>query len=436
MTHSSRAHKISQTPTYAQQKNTRRNYNHGEQNSVTLATTIRMPSARLQFGILLLLGMSLGLEAFSCIAPARSSLPLRDLNTVPSTPSLSNAKCAEEVIKETEDSIAVVIECNNDLMQAITGDIDTQMQTKTKHILPWLGVFVCLMFTQFVFDTPVLEGLKAPQNVAYSAVSATMLRATSSRAFPSWNIFAAAAFLAYQVSQGTSLLPFLSTGFSEFTAWYLVQLEAFPLITKAITTGVIGFTGDAAAQMVEQRIRSRKEDASSAQLSFPVAPMKYDRRRGVSILADGVLVSGPLLHIMYNWLEHLVPVAGTTGLSASLAALTQVLIDDFVLDSIFVAIMFVTTGIGEGHARGIIPQFKNEYFSIVRASWMTSIALIPIQFMCFRFLPLSFRVLGINFIDIIWGAMVSFMAHRNRKGHDQQQEVEVTPQALTPTLQM
>ena len=396
-----------------------------------------MSSARLQFGTLLLLGMFLGLEAFSCSASVRSSLPSRDLNTVPSTPSVSNVRCAEGVIKQTDDSIAVVIECSkNGLMQAIAGDVDTQTQTKTKNILPWLCVFVCLMFTQFVFGTPVLQGLKAPQNVAYSAVSATMLRATSSRAFPSWNIFAAAAFLMYQISQGTSLLSFLSTGFSEFTAWYLVQLAAFPLITKAITTGVIGFTGDAAAQMVEQRIRSRKEDTSSAELSSPIAHMKYDRRRGVSILADGVLVSGPLLHIMYNWLEHLVPVAGATGLSASLAALTQVLIDDFVLDSIFVAIMFVTTGIGEGHARGIIPQFQNEYFSIVRASWMTSIALIPIQFMCFRFLPLSFRVLGINFIDIIWGAMVSFMAHRNRKGHHQQQEVEVTPQMLTPALQM
>jgi hypothetical protein len=141
---------------------------------------------------------------------------------------------------------------------------------------------------------------------------------------------------------------------------------------------------------------------------------------------------------MYNWLERLVPVAGNTGLSASLAALTQVLIDDFVLDSIFVAIMFVTTGFLEGHARRIIPQFQKEYFSIVRASWVTSIALIPIQFMCFRFLPLSFRVLGINFIDIIWGAIVSFMAHRNREGHHQQQEFEadVTPQMLTPALQM
>jgi hypothetical protein len=393
-----------------------------------MATTIRMASARLQFGTFLLLGMFLRLYAFSFTEPVRSSLPSRDLNTVPSTPYLSNARLTEGVIKQTEDSIAAVLECNNGLMQDIAGDVEPQ--TKINNFIPWLCVFVCLMFTQFVVGTPVVQGLKTPQNVAYSAVSATMLRATSSSAVPSWNVFAAAAFFMYQISQGTSLVSFLSTGVSKFTNWYLVQLAAFPLITKAITTGVIGFTGDAAAQMVEERIRSRKEDSSLW------GKKKYDRRRGVSILADGVLVSGPLLHIMYNWLEHLVPVAGTTGLAASLAALTQVLIDDFVLDSIFVAIMFVTTGIGEGHARRIIPQFQNEYFSIVRASWATSIALIPIQFMCFRFLPLSFRVLGINFIDIIWGATVSFMAHRNRKGHHQQQQVEVTPQMFTPALQM
>jgi hypothetical protein len=115
-------------------------------------------------------------------------------------------------------------------------------------------------------------------------------------------------------------------------------------------------------------------------------------------------------------------IISVSGPHASLAALSQVLIDNFILDSIFVAVMFVTTGIAEGYARQIIPQLKKDFFTTVKAGWVTSLLLIPLEFVCFRFLPLNFRVLGMNIIDIFWEAMISYMVHRRRRMAKLQEE--------------
>eukprot|EP00536_Pseudo-nitzschia_multiseries_P005378 jgi/Psemu1/303338/fgenesh1_kg.101_\ len=132
-----------------------------------------------------------------------------------------------------------------------------------------------------------------------------------------------------------------------------------------------------------------------------------------------MLVSGPLLHFAYNLLEDLIPTTNG-GRSAIIAALTHALVDNFVLDTIFLATMFVTTGIAEGYVREIIPQFRKDFLPTLRTGWLAGIALLPVQFLLFRFFPLSLRVLGVNIIDIFWGAYVSYMVHRRRRQPENQ----------------
>jgi hypothetical protein len=249
-------------------------------------------------------------------------------------------------------------------------------------------------------------------SMIYSAVSASLLRHQHPRrgilpvnlqTLLTWSI------ILWQLSSKAEpigkLLLFYATMFS---GWYMDMLNGSPLVTKAITTAVIGLLGDTGAQYVEERIRTRKEGSKRPWFQ------SYDRRRGLSIVGGSILVTGPLLHLAYNLLEDLIPVAGG-GAAASMAALTQVLINDFFLDAIFVATTFVTTGVAEGYSRQIIPQLRNDYVATVKASWATSLGLMPLEFVCFRFLPLSFRVLGMNFIDIFWEALISYMVHRRRR---------------------
>jgi len=116
------------------------------------------------------------------------------------------------------------------------------------------------------------------------------------------------------------------------------------------------------------------------------------------------------MHLGYEMFEKILPCS-----SSSFAALSHVLADSVFLDSIFVASTFLVTGLMEGYKpQEIMPQMKRDYIPALKASWVTSLLVLPIEFVCFRCLPLSFRVLAVNFIDVIWDAVISFMAHRSR----------------------
>jgi Mpv17 / PMP22 family len=89
--------------------------------------------------------------------------------------------------------------------------------------------------------------------------------------------------------------------------------------------------------------------------------------------------------------------------------------DILILDSTFVAMTIVLTGVLEGIPNHVLmDQFRTDYFGTLRASWITSALLFPLQFCMFRFLPLRLRVLAVNFLDVIWDAVLSFNAHRSR----------------------
>ncbi|MGK3749618.1 MAG: hypothetical protein ACI8RD_001913 [Bacillariaceae sp.] len=233
---------------------------------------------------------------------------------------------------------------------------------------------------------------------------------------------------------------------SSIANWYMNALTSSPLITKTITTSFIGVLGDTLAQYIELRVqRTKKDDIStksntrnttatatatiSNNENIPKHRLlswlqKYDRRRGFSVLGENLLISGPLMHFAYNYMEEMIPIAtgvAAVGMSAHIAALTHVLLDNFVLDTFFVFIMFVTTGIAEGYMHQIISQLRKDFIPTVKTAWISGLLMMPLQFLLFRFLPLSLRVLGVNIIDIFWEAYISFMVHRRRTKNKQQQ---------------
>lgn len=295
---------------------------------------------------------------------------------------------------------------------------------------PWLVVLAALVCAQILKP----NGGFGSGALAYSTVSASLLR---NRQTPGWKkLLQQGTLVLLLITQalprGMNLVTIFQAGVASFGGWYMACLSSFPLYTKALTTAIIGMMGDTGAQMIEERIRSRKEGTP---FQFR---QSYDRRRGLANAADGFLVTGPLLHFAYNFLETIIPVSGAaTGLGATIAALIQVLIDDFILDGIFVAIMFVTTGLGEGYRlRQILSQFRKDYTGAVRASWATSVFLLPCEFVLFRFFPLRFRVLGMNLIDIFWEGMVSYMVHqRRRKGMLEEDDNTIT-RGETPSFQL
>jgi len=203
---------------------------------------------------------------------------------------------------------------------------------------------------------------------------------------------------------------------------YMTTLEEYPILTKSLTTGIVQFFGDCAAQRYEQQ---QEKEAT------PIHSNKvYDPRRGLSLFADGLLISGPLMHYCFEWMEDAWPTTeggDVVGLSRPMATLCHVFVNDYIIDSIYLALSFVFTGVVEGYSlMEVVRMFRKDYGATVRASWLTSLGLIPVEIMCFGYLSLSFRVLAMNFVDLLWGAIVSFYSHRSRRENPVQGPEEVS----------
>lgn len=301
-----------------------------------------------------------------------------------------------------------------------------------------------LLATVSLLGPSVAHAVLSSTTLSATAASTTLMRPTLTNhhhhlSVTTWQAWAlVAAMWAWQSAQQWKALPLLlSQGLQQSVAWYMVQLATHPVLTKSLTAGVIGVLGDCLAQGLEHVLHQRQHNKRQGKDNQVVTPLKYDPRRGLSILLDGVFLSGPLMHFGYEFLDHILPIAnGGSG-----AALLHVLADSIFLDAIFVATTFIVTGRMEGYTfRQVLPQLRRDYLPALKASWATSLFLMPIEFVCFRFLPLSYRVLSVNFIDIVWDAVISFMAHRSRHDDKTLLEEEATANgahAVSPvTLEM
>lgn len=235
----------------------------------------------------------------------------------------------------------------------------------------------------------------------------------------------------------------LSHQVQSILSWYLEKLETSPLITKSITSGIIGITGDALAQIFQYQYKRRSENpqikmTKNDQKILTGKKFHYNGRRGFAVFFDDTFISGPLMHVAYNVFEHFIPITNTKSpkknitkvhslisnkilrsmipSKTSLAALSHVLADMIFLDSIFIATSFITSGILEGYSlqHSILPQLQSEYVTNLKACASISGILLPLEFTCFRYLPVRYRALAMKGGDIIWDGVVSFMNHRNR----------------------
>ena len=203
---------------------------------------------------------------------------------------------------------------------------------------------------------------------------------------------------------------------------YNEVLEKFPLLTKSLTTAIIQFLGDCVAQRYEQH---QEKDPTTIH-----GKKAFDLRRGLSLFADGLLLSGPLMHYCFEWMEEAWPTSegdGGEGFARLLATLCHVFFNDYIIDSIYIALSFVVTGVFEGYSlKDIVIIIRKDFWATVCASWLTSLGLIPVEIVCFGYLSLSFRVLAMNFVDLLWGAIVSFYSHRSRTENSKDRSGEVS----------
>lgn len=189
----------------------------------------------------------------------------------------------------------------------------------------------------------------------------------------------------------------ITSWLSSIFGWYQGLLVSNPALTKSVSAGFVAFNGDVLAQVIERSMQKDK----------PI-----DVQRTCSVAMEGMLVSGPILHFSYELMD--VMISHMSLNCRWFEAFLQLFIDFFVLDSMFVATLMIISGVLEGRYRDIPRELRTEYVGAVRGSWVSSVIMVPIQFLNFGFMPLRFRTIVTNMQDVVWSANVSYMAHRYR----------------------
>eukprot|EP00979_Chaetoceros_neogracilis_P002592 scaffold435_cov275-Chaetoceros_neogracile.AAC.44 len=202
---------------------------------------------------------------------------------------------------------------------------------------------------------------------------------------------------------------------------YVHFLKTHSLLTKTLTSGLVGIVGDVMAQLFEHRM--------SGGTKFFV-----DIRRIFGIFFECAFLSAPLMHYAYDFLEYLVPIHGidsdgeqhvaqdqagsqkrnVESLKRWGAAIFHVLSDIFLLGPFYVLFIMTSTSIFEGRIWSLRTDLLSNFLSTFKTSVVVSLGFMPFQVSAFRVLPTQFRLLYINMQDIIWSAAVSFAAHKSR----------------------
>lgn len=169
-------------------------------------------------------------------------------------------------------------------------------------------------------------------------------------------------------------------------SWYLMLLEKYPVITKAVTSALLTFFGDLFCQLAIEK-----------------SP-KLDAKRLSMFTLLGLVLVGPTLHFWYLSLSKLV--SGSGAFNAGF----RLLLDQFLFSPLFIGVFFASLLTLEGRSSEILPKLKQDWVAAVLANWKLW---IPFQFLNFLFVPQQLQVLVANVIALAWNVYLSFASHRN-----------------------
>eukprot|EP01117_Protostelium_nocturnum_P002073 TRINITY_DN12713_c0_g1_i1.p1 TRINITY_DN12713_c0_g1~~TRINITY_DN12713_c0_g1_i1.p1 ORF type:complete len:201 (+),score=54.29 TRINITY_DN12713_c0_g1_i1:305-907(+) len=171
--------------------------------------------------------------------------------------------------------------------------------------------------------------------------------------------------------------------------YYLWTMRDYPLLNKMTFAGTMYGLGDALYQKIEGN-------------------EKLDWKRILKMSAFGAAVFGPLGHYWYNFLDHRYPTTTTRHI------LTKVAFDQLVFAPPYYTLFFFSMSMWEG--RGFEGS-KKEVKEKILHTLVCDYAVWPgIQWINFKWLPSSARVLFVSGVSVGWNAFLSKMQHNPPSG--------------------
>eukprot|EP00009_Paramoeba_aestuarina_P001700 CAMPEP_0201520718 /NCGR_PEP_ID=MMETSP0161_2-20130828/12229_1 /ASSEMBLY_ACC=CAM_ASM_000251 /TAXON_ID=180227 /ORGANISM="Neoparamoeba aestuarina, Strain SoJaBio B1-5/56/2" /LENGTH=166 /DNA_ID=CAMNT_0047919187 /DNA_START=51 /DNA_END=548 /DNA_ORIENTATION=- len=164
-------------------------------------------------------------------------------------------------------------------------------------------------------------------------------------------------------------------------AWYGRMLAARPLLTKSVTGSVLYTAGDVICQGIDGTLeRDGWQIERSSKMTF-----------------FGAFLFAPISHLWYvKMLGNRIPGNSLSAVGKKLA-IDQIIFGPFI-NSVFLTYMVGSNG---GTVEDVKNKFRNDFVDIMKMNVTVWPAAMAVNF---RFVPVQFQVLYINFVVMGWSA--------------------------------
>ncbi|EDM14056.1 peroxisomal membrane protein 2, isoform CRA_b [Rattus norvegicus] len=168
-------------------------------------------------------------------------------------------------------------------------------------------------------------------------------------------------------------------------AQYLLFLKFYPVVTKAVSSGILSALGNLLAQMIEKK---QKKDSRSLEVSGLLRYLVY-----------GLFVTGPLSHYLYLFMEYWVPP------EVPWARVKRLLLDRLFFAPTFLLLFFFVMNLLEGKNISVfVAKMRSGFWPALQMNWRMW---TPLQFININYVPLQFRVLFANMAALFWYAYLA-----------------------------
>ncbi|WVZ90337.1 hypothetical protein U9M48_036646 [Paspalum notatum var. saurae] len=167
--------------------------------------------------------------------------------------------------------------------------------------------------------------------------------------------------------------------------WYLGLLDARPVLTKSVTAATIFTAADLSSQM------------------FTLGPEdSLDFLRTIRMASYGLLISGPTLHIWFNFISKVFPKQDVVN------TLKKMFLGQAVYGPIINSVFFSYNAALQGESvPEIIARLKRDLVPTIKSGlvyWPTC------DFITFKFVPVHLQPLVSNSFSFLWTIYITYMA--------------------------
>ncbi|XP_015885230.1 uncharacterized protein LOC107420712 [Ziziphus jujuba] len=184
--------------------------------------------------------------------------------------------------------------------------------------------------------------------------------------------------------------------------WYQNSLAVHPVKTQVISSSLIWGFGDIAAQTITQSTAK-----TSLQIQDEDKEFKINWKRVATTSFFGLGFVGPVGHFWYEGLDRIIRLRLRLRPKSFRFVATKVAVDGFLFGPLDLLVFFTYMGFSTGKS---VPQIKEDVKRDFLPAFLLEGGVWPVlQVVNFRFVPVRYQLLYVNFFCILDSCLLSWI---------------------------